>query len=72
MKKTLLILSFATGLLMFACGSDRTHNSNSDTMMNGNPTMDTATMSIDSGPIGVDTTMVGPGQTGPESTPIHQ
>ena len=66
-----MILTVATTLLISACGSDRTDNSDSDTMMNNNSTMDTATMSTDSGPAGVDTTMVGGGQTGPESIPIN-
>lgn len=71
MKKTFSILTIATTLFMFACGSDRTDNNGSDSMMNDTSTMDTATISTDSGSINTDTTSIGTGQISPDSTVLN-
>jgi len=71
MKKTILILTVATTLLLSACGSDRSGNAGNDSTINDTAAMDTATMSADSGATGTDTASMGTGQTGPDSTAIN-
>ena len=69
MKKTFLISTIVTTLLISACGSDRTNNNDSDSVMNDNSTIDT--MSTDSGSMSTDTASMGTGQTNPDSTAFN-
>jgi protein involved in sex pheromone biosynthesis len=71
MKKSLLILSVATTLMISACGSDKTDSSGADTSMSNESTMDTSSMSTDTSSMSTDTTSVGAGQTTTDSSTMN-
>ena len=68
MKKTLLILSVATTLMISACGSEKKDSGSTDSTMSTESTMDTSSMSTDTSSMSTDTSSMSTDTTSDTST----